>query len=249
MPYAMPRSNEPSARAAAFIDPYWLVGRPTDPTPQLVQALQGAVGAGVRIDRVTWYVESEGGARPLPSLPRVTVRVAARDDLDDGYELVRAMDADLRAAATAKAFDVVVVATHDDRLAVTLEEVQRQGILVYVCATTAEEPDARILRIADEIVEPRSGAPREEDAGPPTEEAQEAVEAAVTQWLAEADPMELDRTQQYMAKRAGLPRPVDSRLLFLTRTRVGRDLRESERVLLRRAFRERVADPALTPSR
>jgi hypothetical protein len=33
---------------------------------------------------------------------------------------------------------------------------------------------------------------------------------------------------------------VDSRLLFLTRTRVGRDLRESERVLLRRRFRERV---------
>lgn len=245
----MPKSTEFPARAAAFIDPYWLLGRPTEPTPQLIQALQGAVGPGTRIDRVTWYLEAEGGVRALPTLPRVTLRVAARDDLDDGYELVRAMDADLRAAAEAKAYDAVIVATHDDRLAVTLEAVQRQGILVYVCATTAEEPDARILRIADEIVEPRGAAPREEDAGPPTEEAQEAVEAAVSQWLAEADPMELDRTQQYLAKRAGLPRPVDSRLLFLTRTRVGRDLRESERVLLRRAFRERVADPAVTSSR
>ena len=235
-------------RAAAFIDPYWLLGRPTDPTPQLVQALQGAVGAGVRIDRVTWYVEAEGGTRSLPTLPRVTVRVSARDDLDDGYELVRAMDADLRAVAAAKAYDAVIVATHDDRLAVTLEEVQRQGILVYVCATTAEEPDARILRIADEIVEPRGGAPREEDAGPPTEEAQEAVEAAAAQWLAEADPLELDRTRQYVAKRVGLPRPVDSRLLFLTRTRVGRDLRESERVLLRRRFRERIEAEGEGPS-
>ncbi len=236
----MSKSHDAPLRAAAFIDPYWLLGRPTDPTPQLVQTLQGAVGTGLRIKRTTWYLESDGDTRPVPALPRVTVRVTARDDLDDGYELVRAMDADLRAAAQARAVDAVVVATHDDRLAVTLEEVQRQGILVYVCATTAEEPDARILRIADEIVEPRGGAPREEDAGPPTEEAQEAVEAAAAQWLAEADPLELDRTRQYVAKRVGLPRPVDSRLLFLTRTRVGRDLRESERVLLRRRFRERI---------
>lgn len=236
-------SSESPLRAIACIDPYWLIGRSAEPTPQLIHALHGAVGAGARVERVIWYLEAEGDAKRLPTLPRVTLRVVARDDLDDGYELVRAMDADLRAVAVAKAYDAVIVATHDDRLAVTLEEVQRQGILVYVCATTAEEPDARILRIADEILEPRGPAPREEDAGPPTEDAQEAVEAAVAQWLAEADPLELDRTRQHVSKRVGLPRPVDSRLLFLTRTRVGRDLRESERVLLRRRFRERLMEP------
>jgi hypothetical protein len=206
----------------------------------VVLALHGAVGGGVKIERTTWYLESEGSSRHLPSIPRLTVRITARDDLDDGYELVRAMDADLRAAADSQAYNAVIVATHDDRLAMTLEEVKRKGVLVYICSTTAEEPDARIIRIADEIIEPRGSAPREENIGAPTEDAIEAIEAAVAQWLAEADPMEVDRTRQYVTKRVGLPRPVDSRLLFLSRTRVGRDLRESERVLLRRRFRETI---------
>jgi hypothetical protein len=233
-------SSDAPGRAAAFIDPYWLLGRSAEPTPALVQALQAAVGAGMRLERVTWYLESDGGRRPSALMPRVTVRVAARDDLDDGFEVIRAMDADLRAAATSGVYDALLVATHDDRLAVTLEEVKRRGVLVFVCATTAEEPDARIVRIADEMIEPRAGAAREEDAGPPDETAVEAIEAAVAQWLTEADALEADRTRQYIGTRVGLPRPVDSRLLFLTRTRVGRDLRESERVLLRRRFRERV---------
>lgn len=233
-------TSEATGRAAAFIDPYWLVGRSVDPTPALVQAVHGAVGGGLRLERVTWYLESDGDRRPSAPLPRVTVRVAARDDLDDGYELIRAMDTDLRAAATAGAYDAVIVATHDDRLAVTLEEVKRHGVLVYVCATTAEEPDARIVRIADEMVEPRTGVAREEDAGPPDDAAVEAIEAAVAQWITDADALEADRTRHYIGTRVGLPRPVDSRLLFLTRTRMGRDLRESERVLLRRRFRERV---------
>lgn len=241
MSYRNSSSSDAPLRAAAFIDPYWLLGRSTEPSATVVNALHGAAGNGVKIERTIWYMEAEGGSRPLPTLPRVTVRMTARDDLDDGYELVRAMDADLRAAAASQAYDALIVATHDDRLAVTLEEVQRHGVLVYVCATTAEEPDARILRIADDVVEPRGGAPREEDAGPPSEDAIEAIEAAVAQWLAEADPMELDRTRQYVTKRVGLPRPVDSRLLFLTRTRVERDLRQSERVLLRKQFRETIS--------
>lgn len=233
-------TSEAPGRSAAFIDPYWLLGRSTEPTATVVQALQAAMGSGIRIERVTWYLESDGGRRPSSALPRVTVRVAARDDLDDGYELIRAMDADLRAAATAGTYDAVIVATHDDRLAVTLEEVKRHGVLVYVCTTTAEEPDARIVRIADEMVEPRAGVAREEDLGPPDDAAVEAIETAVSQWITDADAMEADRTRQYIGTRVGLPRPVDSRLLFLTRARVGRDLRESERVLLRRRFRERM---------
>jgi hypothetical protein len=238
-------TTEAVGRAAAFVDPYWLVGRSTEPTPGLLQALQAAVGSGVRIERVTWYLESEGGGRRSPvSLPRVSVRVTAHDDLDDGYDLVRAMDVDLRAAATAGAYEAVIVATHDDRLAVTLEEVKRRGVLVYVCATTTEEPDARIVRIADEMVELRAASVREEETGPPDETAITAIEEAVTQWITEMDPVEGDRTRQFVNTRVGLPRPVDSRLLFLTRTRVGRDLRESERVLLRRRFRERVVETA-----
>jgi len=52
----------------------------------------------------------------------------------------------------------------------------------------------------------------------------------VGQWQAEADPMDADRVRHVVERRPGLPRPVDSRLLFLARTRLGRELGEGERV-------------------
>jgi hypothetical protein len=171
----------------------------------------------------------------------VTLRVSARDDLDDGYEQVRAMDADLRAVAEAGSFDAVIVATHDDRLALTVEWAQSKGLLVLLCAASVEEPDPRIQRIADEVIEPRlSAGVREEDQGPPTEESLGVIAEAVGQWHAEADPVEADRVRQFVERRPGLPRPFDSRLLFLARTRLGRELSEGERVALRRRFRDGV---------
>ncbi len=64
------------------------------------------------------------------------------------------------------------------------------------------------------------------------------IAEAVGQWQAEADPVEADRVRQFVERRPGLPRPVDSRLLFLAQTRLGRELSEGERVALRRRFRE-----------
>ena len=80
-------TSEALGRAAAFIDPYWLLGRSVEPSSAVVQALQGTLPGAIRLERVTWYLESDGGRHPAPTLPRVTLRVAARDDLDDGYEL------------------------------------------------------------------------------------------------------------------------------------------------------------------
>ncbi len=223
----------------AFVDPNWLLGRSAEPSASLLHALQRALGTA-RIDRTYWYLEMDGSVAPLlPTLPRVTFRLTARDDLDDGYDLVRALDADLRAVAASRAYDTIVIATHDDRLALTLEWVQSQGITVVGCATAAEEPDPRIQRIVDEMIEPRlSPVSREDDAAPPTEEALEVIEGAIGQWNAETDPEELDHTRQYIEKRPGLPRPVDSRLLFLARTKLGRELSQQERVTLRRRLRE-----------
>ena len=61
------------------------------------------------------------------------------------------MDADLRAVAESGSFDAVIVATHDDRLPLTVEWAQSYGILVLGCATSVEEPDPRIQRIVDEV--------------------------------------------------------------------------------------------------
>ena len=241
MPVSRRPDSDTPVRAVALIDPYWLVGQTLEPSAGLLHAIQRAAGAGVRIERFYWYLETGSTPHPLPTLPRVTLRVAARDDLDDGFEPLRAMDADLRAVAGSGRFDAVVLATHDDRLALTVEWAQSQGLLVLGCATSVEEPDPRIQRIVDEVIEPRLAAgAREEDQALPTEEALGVITEAVGQWQAEADPLEADRVRQFVERRPGLPRPVDSRLLFLARKRLGRELSEGERVALRRRFREGV---------
>jgi hypothetical protein len=107
--------------AAALIDPYWLIGQSLEPSAGLINAIQRAVGNGFQIERYYWYLEPGITPNSIPNLTRVTLRMSARDDLDDGYEQVRAMDSDLRAVATAGGFGAVILATHDDRLALSVE--------------------------------------------------------------------------------------------------------------------------------
>ena len=70
----------------AFIDPYWLLGRVASPAGAMLRAVAKAAGSDAR-------------------LARVTLRRAPRDDLDDGDELVRAMEADIRSLADSRTFD------------------------------------------------------------------------------------------------------------------------------------------------
>ena len=70
----------------AFIDPYWLLGRVASPAGAMLRAVAKAAGSDAR-------------------LARVTLRSAPCDDLDDGYELVRAMEADIRSLADSRTFD------------------------------------------------------------------------------------------------------------------------------------------------
>lgn len=120
MPSVRSIDPETPLRAVALIDPYWLLGQSVEPSASLLHAVQRAAGSGVRVERVYWYLETSNVPRRLPTLPRVTLRVAAPDDLDDGYELVRAMDSDLRAVAASQAFGAVLLASHDDRLALSV---------------------------------------------------------------------------------------------------------------------------------
>ncbi len=241
MPPIRSTDADTPTRAVALIDPYWLVGQSVEPSESLLHTVQRAAGSGVRVERVYWYLETADAPRALPTLPRVTLRVVAQDDLDDGYELVRAMDSDLRAAVASQAYGAVVVASHDDRLALSVEWAQAHGLMVYACATTVEEPDPRMQRIVDEVVEPRLGTvSREEDQAPPAEEALAVLSGVIRQWQGETEAMEVERVRHFMERRPGLPRPVDSRLLFLARTQLGRELTQAERVVLRRQFRETV---------
>ena len=70
----------------AFIDPYWLLGRVASPEEGMLRTVAKAAGSDAR-------------------LARVTLRRAPRDDLDDGDELVRAMETDIRSLADSRTFD------------------------------------------------------------------------------------------------------------------------------------------------
>lgn len=241
-----PTVRPAASRAAAFIDPYWIGGESVPPSPELLRRIARTAGPRVRIARVYWYLEQEGVPRRHTSVPRVTVRVTASDDLDDGYELVRAVDADLRAIASSKAYDTVILSSLDDRLALTLEWVKSHGITVIGCASHADEADQRMLRVIDELIEVRAnvGSATVQHGGESDEvsaDATTAIESAVTQWREDADAETSDRTRQFVATRPGLPRLVDSRLLFLTSKQLGRELSAPERILLRKTFRERLS--------
>lgn len=239
----------PTTRAVALIDPYWLIGRAMEPTPVIVHSLQKAIGGDVQLERIYWYIDSDASSLSFQKLPRVSIRVVAQDDLDDGYELVRAMDGDLRGAESSNRLDAIIIASHDDRLALSIERIQAKGMKVIGCSTTIEDRDPRIQRIVDEIAELRIiNTARPDHDPPPSDESVAVLEASIAQWKAEVDVEELERTRLYIEKRPGLPRPVDSRLLFLGRTKLGRELTQGERVLLRRRFREinRTIEPTAT---
>lgn len=234
-----------AVRAVAFIDPYWISGESALPSSEVLRSITRAAGARVRIQRVYWYVEQEGARSACPSVPRVTIRHTATDDIDDGYELVRAIDADVRAAAASRAYDAVIISSFDDRLALTLEWVKSQGITVLGCVSHTDEADQRMLRVVDELLEVSTRGhdasdPRARDADAVGDGAVQAIDAAVSQWRDDTDADTTDRTRQFVSTRPGLPRLVDSRLLFLTSKQLGRELSASERVLLRKTLREKL---------
>jgi len=149
------------------------------------------------------------------------------------------MEADLRAASTSQRFDTLLVASQDDRHTLTLEWVKAQGLHLLGCTTFAGENDPRIRRIVDETLELRfDSLNKVQDDVIPTTEAVEITESAIAQWVGEVGHEERECTLQYMEKRPGLPHPIDSRLLFIVRTRLERELTQAERVTLRHRFRE-----------
>lgn len=244
MPPIRQRAAEYPKRIVAFIDSYWFLGRSSKPDHAMVSALNRAVGQDARVERIYWYLEVEEPTSTLANLPRVSIRTVSRDDLDDGYDLIRAMEVDIRATSISQRFDSVLVASQDDRLALTLEWVKAQGLLLLGCASAADETDPRMQRIVDELIEIRfDGANTAMDDVRPATVAVEVIDSAIGQWFGEVDAEERDRTVQYMEKRPGLPRPIDSRPLFIARKKLERELSQGERVTLRRRFRETILPP------
>jgi hypothetical protein len=92
-----------SGRGADFValtDPCWLPGRGAPPDEITLSAVAAAMPGGANLVRVYWYLDFEGAHDSRRAIPHVTERACARDDLDDGFELVRSMAGDLRELVT-----------------------------------------------------------------------------------------------------------------------------------------------------
>ena len=121
----------------AFIDPYWLLGRVASPEDGMLRTVAKAAGSDAR-------------------LARVTLRSAPRDDLGDGYELVRAMEADIRSLADSRTFDELLEVRFE-ALAASDEPVTDQTRQVIESAVVqwhreADPVDSRMLFLTSQIL-------------------------------------------------------------------------------------------------
>lgn len=240
-------TNRP-LRTAALIDPYWLGA----PSPGLregaIEALEHQLGRTCRLERIYLYLETDDERSNDSFRVPCTQRVCARDSVGDGFELVRAMDADLQQLAASSAFSALVVVTLDDRLALSIERVKAAGIQVFGLKTEAmdesDESFQRMARVFDRMLGPvqvtraEAEQPDDDNEEVPVEIDTEALERAIARWFEESDEITRDGALEFMNSRRGLPRLVDSRLLYLSRELLGRELNEPEKLALRSRFRE-----------
>lgn len=231
----------------AFIDPYWMG---TESSALDIASLQGLITQLLeqfKLERVYLYQESQS-TTALHGLPvPCTQRVCARDAIDDGFELIRAMDLDMQQLATANAYGGFVVVSMDDRLALSIEHIKSHGICVMGLKShntnESEESIQRMSRVFDKMLELSSlPAPQATRATPSTiteatQVSSDAIDQAIAQWFLESDEMTRDGAIEFMGSRRGLPRHVDSRLLFLCSRIYGRELTEPEKFDLRGRFR------------
>ncbi len=240
-------ANRP-LRTAALIDPYWLGAASTVLQDGSIEALERQLGRTCRLERIYLYLENDDERSAASSRIPCTQRVCARDSIGDGFELVRAMDADLQQLASSSAFSAIVVVTLDDRLALSIERAKAAGIQIFGLKTEAmdenDESFQRMARTFDRMLGPVQQPLADTELADesldevPTEIETVALERAIARWFEESDEETRDGVLEFMNSRRGLPRLVDSRLLYLSRELLGRELNEPEKLALRSRFRE-----------
>lgn len=249
-----------------FVDPYWMGSETGALSAEALAALLRQVAQLHQIERVYVYQESVQMPKLRALDVPVTIRPCASDSLDDGFELIRAMDQDMQQIATARACDCLVVVSMDDRLALSVERIKSYGLRVIgVAQGSGQESQAAFKRMGlvfdhllrlSELAEPAGashgvginaaaaedvalGTLEDETSGQASEE---AIESALVQWFEESDEITRDGVLEFMNNRRGLPKHVDSRLLFLCSKALGRELSEPEKIALRGRFRQAASD-------
>ena len=238
----------------AFVDPYWLGLDSAQSSTEALKTLIRKLSGQYQLERIYLYQEPDSAVASRGLEVPCTVRPCARDDIDDGFELIRAMDQDMHQLAASKRYATFLVVSMDDRLALSIERLKAQGICVMGLQSPdeveGEESAQRMSQVFDRMISAgvgmAAGSPRRPAAPtePPNDAAMDAIGQAIEQWFQESDEMTRDGALEFMSSRRGLPKHVDSRLLFLCSKALSRELTEPEKITLRGRFRQTATERA-----
>jgi len=225
---------------AVLIDPFWVGNIPLNRSVlNQVEKLASHYG---QLLRIYWYLDNYPKELEGFEAKHTTVRVLGRDDLEDGFELIKAIDSDLTGLSTHGLVSTIILGSLDDRLLLSVERIKHTGHRVVGLLSPESKNDegsARMLHSFDDTVQ-LSGYAAESDREMTAEE-EALLNGVVNEWLPTQDESALDYIRQYITNRPGIPREVDSRLLFLSSRVLHRELSNAEKIHIRNLVRSSVA--------
>jgi hypothetical protein len=238
------KSSQPPRHSGAgsivvLVDPFWIGNLALSRTA--LNAIEKQIGYLGNLLRVYWYLDAYSKDLDGFEARSTTLRILGRDDLEDGFELIKAIDADMESLCAHVAGLTVVLGSLDDRLLLSVERLKQRGCKVIGLLSTdvkGDEGSVRMLRQFDDTIVLSPVHTESEREMGAIEEAQ--LNQVVTEWLPTQEESALDFIRQYTANRPGIPREVDSRLLFLSSRALNRELSNAEKIYIRNLVRASV---------
>lgn len=259
-----------TGRCVALVDARfwaWLkdtTGADLSPVPEgLLEELQGMVhSAGPEtLTRILWYTDDTR----RNYTPGVSLRMVVGNSTDGGLNMLRQMSSDLSDIARSRGFDRVVIVSDDERLTLSLDQVQMSGVEVDMVidpdaqdleALREEDPSwARLLGIADRhlvlgawrnqrsMARDRYGnntRGNREDAAAPSAESAALIDAEIADWWScEGEPQREHWLKEVQSAR-GVPQELDRDLLLRISRRLGQALSPAEKSAMRHRIRQTV---------
>lgn len=271
------RSSRPTNCVALIDDRFlsWLSQRDCEagaepslqrrPLLRVLSRILSESGFEVAMRRVYWYTDRPDGqlvddqiVRTVSADERNPDRAGEGPGPAERTESWRAISDDLRALARNQAFEMVLIASDDERLVDSIDQAQLAGVSVCLLADdsigdfqslSAEEPEwASLLAQADRRLAVRTtdllelrGEGRsalEETLGDGVSSEQAQIEAVVRGWWSD-QPVEVrEDLRAALQMSPGIPQDVDRTLLLQTRERFVRPLSFNEKKLMRECLRE-----------
>lgn len=237
--HAHATTSSGAASVVVLIDPFWIGNLKI--SRAVVNAIEKQVSHVGHVLRVYWYLDNYSKELDGFEARHTTLRILGRDDLEDGFELIKAIDADMDALSANGSALTIILGSLDDRLLLSVERAKQRGCKVIGLLSIEAKSDdssARMVRQFDDtltLLHGNADVSREIGGDEETQ-----LKQVISEWLPTQEEQSLDYIRQYIASRPGIPREVDSRLLFLSSRALNRELSNVEKIYIRNLVRASV---------